>query len=55
MKTKKDQNENNLKKLSLNKQTLVLLNDNQLNVLRGGNNASDTGVDPRTDGPVTTM
>jgi natural product precursor len=56
MKTKKNVNQLNVKKLFLNKETLALLNKTQMNALLGGRNSlSDDGPSVGCgNGPKTT-
>jgi natural product precursor len=56
MKTKKNENQQNLKKLFLNKETLALLNKTQMNALLGGRNtiSDDTPSVGCGNGPKTT-
>jgi natural product precursor len=54
MKTKRSENQQNLKKLFLNKETLVLLNKTQMTTLLGGNNAIHGDTVIVQGGPKTT-
>jgi natural product precursor len=56
MKTKKNENQQSVKKLFLNKETLALLGKSQMNALRGGRNTiNDDGPSNGCGhGPVTT-